>query len=331
MLKIAAGRSIWRLERVRFTERVPVSLQTSFIPVDLCPDLARHDLRSRHLIDVLRDEYGVHLDQRRRVRRAHRRRRLRGESALGSGANAAVPDRTHHLLDERERRRVPPRAVARRHLSLPDRTAVNRVSARRCRASAMPNAVGAIAFGYEGERRMTAGDVAALDAALHRTGSILPARCANRRSPIAGRATGASRRRAIPPASTTSKWKRPTGTSVRWWNARLHAWHPFDHIVFVELPEGLRAGESVAMRYGEGRLGSPGYRVQTFIEEASPFSLRWQAAGRRALGRVRASRRRNRRREAGTPCRQRAIARRPPVRRPSCICESRTNGAIRRD
>jgi GntR family transcriptional regulator len=61
MLRIEAGRSIWRLERVRFTDGLPVSLQTSFIPVDLCPDLARHDLRGRHLIDVLRDEYGVHL------------------------------------------------------------------------------------------------------------------------------------------------------------------------------------------------------------------------------------------------------------------------------
>lgn len=61
MLEREAGQSIWRLERVRFTAGVPVSLQTSFIPVDLCPDLARHDLRTRHLIDVLRDEFGVQL------------------------------------------------------------------------------------------------------------------------------------------------------------------------------------------------------------------------------------------------------------------------------
>jgi GntR family transcriptional regulator len=61
MLKLDAGRSIWRLERVRFTDKVPVSLQTSYIPFDVCPDLSRHDLRSRHLIDVMRDEYGVQL------------------------------------------------------------------------------------------------------------------------------------------------------------------------------------------------------------------------------------------------------------------------------
>lgn len=67
------------------------------------------------------------------------------------------------------------------------------------------------------------------------------------------------------------------GASVRWWNARLHGWHPFDHILFVELPDGLPAAESVALRYGDGRNGSPGFRVQTFIEEASPFSLRFQS------------------------------------------------------
>lgn len=61
MLKLDAGRPIWRLERVRYTDRVPVSLQTSFIPVDLCPDLSRQDLGNRHLVDVLRGEYGVQL------------------------------------------------------------------------------------------------------------------------------------------------------------------------------------------------------------------------------------------------------------------------------
>jgi GntR family transcriptional regulator len=61
MLDVVAGVAIWRLERVRFTQGVPVSLQTSFIPVDLCPDLSRHDLVTRHLIDVLRDAYGVQL------------------------------------------------------------------------------------------------------------------------------------------------------------------------------------------------------------------------------------------------------------------------------
>ena len=61
MLELAAGSAIWQLERVRFTKAVPVSVQTSFIPVALCPDLARQDLAGRHLVDVLREVYNVHL------------------------------------------------------------------------------------------------------------------------------------------------------------------------------------------------------------------------------------------------------------------------------
>ncbi len=66
------------------------------------------------------------------------------------------------------------------------------------------------------------------------------------------------------------------GASVRWWSARLATWHPFDHVLFVELLDGLARGRQLALRFGEGRDGSPGFCVQTFIEEASPQSLRWQ-------------------------------------------------------
>jgi GntR family transcriptional regulator len=61
MLGVSAGTSLWMLERVRFTNGKPVSLQTSFLPLELCPGLARQNLAERHLIDVLRDDYGVHL------------------------------------------------------------------------------------------------------------------------------------------------------------------------------------------------------------------------------------------------------------------------------
>jgi GntR family transcriptional regulator len=61
MLGIDTGRSIWRLERVRFTQKQPVSLQTSYIPASLCPDLDRQDLATRHLVDVMQEVYGVQL------------------------------------------------------------------------------------------------------------------------------------------------------------------------------------------------------------------------------------------------------------------------------
>ena len=61
MLDVKTGTQLWMLERVRFTQGTPVGLQTSFIPFDLCPGLARQDLAALHLIDLLREVYGVHL------------------------------------------------------------------------------------------------------------------------------------------------------------------------------------------------------------------------------------------------------------------------------
>ena len=69
------------------------------------------------------------------------------------------------------------------------------------------------------------------------------------------------------------------GHPVRWWTARRHAWHPFDHIVFAELPAGLSAGERFAIDFGDARGGSPGFTVQTFLEEASPLSVRLMRPG----------------------------------------------------
>ena len=65
-----------------------------------------------------------------------------------------------------------------------------------------------------------------------------------------------------------------SGAGLRWWSARLHPWHPFDHVLFVELLDPLAAGERLELRFGDGAQGSPGARVQTFIEEASPLSVR---------------------------------------------------------
>ena len=61
MIRVDAGTPLWNLERVRFTRGQPVSIQTSFLPAAMCPELSRQPLVSRHLIDVLRDVYGVHL------------------------------------------------------------------------------------------------------------------------------------------------------------------------------------------------------------------------------------------------------------------------------
>lgn len=136
------------------------------------------------------------------------------------------------------------------------------------------DAGGAIAFRYEGEPRMTAGALQRwtlhFDARIDLTPGARIA-VAHRWPSDWGIAQANE-----PGGVDYFEAATSGGMSVRWWNARLHTWHPFDHIVFAELPDGLAAGDSLALCYGEGRAGSPGFRVQTFIEEASPFSLRWQ-------------------------------------------------------
>ncbi len=59
ILGLGADRAIYFLRRLRFAAGVPVTLQTSYLPVALCPDLQKHNLDERHLIDILLQEYGV--------------------------------------------------------------------------------------------------------------------------------------------------------------------------------------------------------------------------------------------------------------------------------
>ncbi len=66
----------------------------------------------------------------------------------------------------------------------------------------------------------------------------------------------------------------PTRVPVRWWNTRLHAFHPFDHVTIVELLGRLHADERVELDFGDPSGGSPGFVAQTFIEEASPLVVR---------------------------------------------------------
>lgn len=60
---------------------------------------------------------------------------------------------------------------------------------------------------------------------------------------------------------------------LRWWSARLHTWHPFDHVLFVEIDAPLAPGQDLTLAFG-GDAVTAGFRVQSFAEEGSPFSIR---------------------------------------------------------
>ena len=134
----------------------------------------------------------------------------------------------------------------------------------------------AVVHEYDGPRRMHAGSLARWTLRC-RAGAPL---AAGARFAVAHRwpSDWGSAQASDPGAADYLDVRASNGVAVRWWNARLHAWHPFDHILFVELLDALGEGECIELDYGAPEGGCPGFRVQTFIEEASPFSLRWQAA-----------------------------------------------------
>ena len=61
VLQIDPGDPVWHFERVRFTDGHPMSVQTSFMPVAMCPELVRKDLATHHLVELLRERHGIHL------------------------------------------------------------------------------------------------------------------------------------------------------------------------------------------------------------------------------------------------------------------------------
>ena len=60
-LDIQAGLAVYRLERVRLIDDVPIAIETAFIPSQLCPDLKRYDFSSESLYAVLKRDYGMRL------------------------------------------------------------------------------------------------------------------------------------------------------------------------------------------------------------------------------------------------------------------------------
>ncbi len=59
-LKLASHERVWNLHRLRLAEGEPISLQRSYIPAALAPDLDTHDLTGS-LYYILQNAYGVEL------------------------------------------------------------------------------------------------------------------------------------------------------------------------------------------------------------------------------------------------------------------------------
>jgi GntR family transcriptional regulator, N-acetylglucosamine utilization regulator len=68
-LEIKKGDEVFEIHRLRTADGEPISLQWSYIPIHLCPDLLEHDL-SASLTQLLEERYGIRLWTARSILRA---------------------------------------------------------------------------------------------------------------------------------------------------------------------------------------------------------------------------------------------------------------------
>lgn len=61
-LHLVLSQQVHRISRLRILDDIPVLIETSHIPVDLAPDLERHDLVNGSLFRTLQEVYGLCLD-----------------------------------------------------------------------------------------------------------------------------------------------------------------------------------------------------------------------------------------------------------------------------
>lgn len=61
-LRVAVGAPLLRMQRVRFIEGEPASIETAHVNLSLCPSLIEHDFECESLYDVLLKEGGVRVE-----------------------------------------------------------------------------------------------------------------------------------------------------------------------------------------------------------------------------------------------------------------------------
>jgi GntR family transcriptional regulator len=59
ILALPRGGLAWRMERLRTLQGEKAAIQISWLPAALCPEFDRAELTTRHLVDILRDRWGV--------------------------------------------------------------------------------------------------------------------------------------------------------------------------------------------------------------------------------------------------------------------------------
>ena len=61
ILKLQPEAEVVTLSRLRFSDNVPMSIETAYIPHHLCPGILSHDFSRQSLYEVFQKEYHIHL------------------------------------------------------------------------------------------------------------------------------------------------------------------------------------------------------------------------------------------------------------------------------
>lgn len=61
-LHLVLGQQVYHISRLRILDDIPILIETAYIPVNLAPDLERHNLVTGSLFRTLREVYGLRLD-----------------------------------------------------------------------------------------------------------------------------------------------------------------------------------------------------------------------------------------------------------------------------
>lgn len=59
ILALRPSECVFQFDRLRYVNKAPVAIQSSCVPERLCPRLTAGQLTKRHLIDILRDRFGI--------------------------------------------------------------------------------------------------------------------------------------------------------------------------------------------------------------------------------------------------------------------------------
>ena len=97
MLELQAGQQVYKLMRLRVIGDDPISLQTSYLPVQLCPDLENSDLAGS-LYRLLESRYSLLLWTAREVLRARRATRAEARAlSISAGEPVLYAERVTYV------------------------------------------------------------------------------------------------------------------------------------------------------------------------------------------------------------------------------------------